>query len=98
MKRSTAKGCSVTALICSVFPVFTYLLAACKIVLSPELRTALAGANILCAMLGLGLSLACIRSKETQSVVNIFSAVLCSFWILMIAGFLALALVLSFTG
>lgn len=98
MKRSTAKGCSVTALICSVFPVFTYLLAGFKIVLSPELQTALAGANILCALLGLGLSIACIKSKETRSVVNIFSAVISAFWILMIAGFLALALVLSFTG
>lgn len=66
MKRSTAKGCSVTALICSVFPVFTYLLAGFKIVLSPELQTALAGANILCALLGLGLSIACIKSKETR--------------------------------
>lgn len=98
MKRSIAMGCSVTALICSVFPMFSYLLAVLRIVLTPELQTALAGANILCTLLGLGLSLVCIKSRETRSVVNIFSAVLCSFWILMIVGFLALALVLSFAG
>lgn len=98
MKRGIAKGCSVMALICSVFPLFSYLLAALRIVLSPELQTGLAGANIFCALLGLGLSLACIKSRETRSVVNILSAVLSSFWILMIVGFTVLALVLSFAG
>lgn len=97
MKRKTATTFSVIALICSVFPLLSFLLAALGITLSAGMQTALAGMNVSCALLGLVFSLACVRSRATRSVVNIISAVISTLWLVMIAGFLALALILSVT-
>lgn len=96
MKKSVAKPFSYVALICSVFPVFSYFLAAFKITLTGGIQTALAGMNVLCALLGLGLSIACVKNSETRSIINIISTIISTLWVLMIAGFLALALFLSF--
>ena len=95
MRRSKSAVFSVISLIFSVFPVFSLLLSALGITLSGGVQTALAGMNVLCALLGLGLSLTCVRNSETRSITNILSAVISTFWLVMIAGFLALALILS---
>ena len=76
MRRSKAAVFSVISLISSVFPVFSLLLAALGITLSGGVQTALAGMNVLCALLGLGLSLTCVRNSETRSITNILSAVI----------------------
>lgn len=96
MKKTISKLLSLIALICSMFPVLSYLLAAFKVTLSSGMQTVLTGANILCVLLGLGLSIACVKSNETRSITNIVSTIISIFWILMITGFLALALFLSF--
>lgn len=96
VKKSTAKGFCYAGLICSVFPILSYLLEAFPISLTWGMQNALAGMNILCALLGLGFSIACVKRRETRNVVTIISTILSAFWLLLIAGCLALALILSF--
>ena len=95
MKKAISKPLSVAALIFSVFPAVSYLLSIFKVTLSGGMQTALAGANIVCVLLGLGLSIVCVKNSESRNAINIISTVISTLWSLMITGFLALALFLS---
>ncbi|WP_195321088.1 hypothetical protein [[Clostridium] symbiosum] len=96
MRKNIAKGFSYIALICSVFPLISYLLAMFKVTLSSSMQTVLAGMNVLCVLLGLGFSIACVKSSETRNTINIISTIISLLWVLMIVGILGLALTLSF--
>lgn len=76
MRKSIAKGLSYIALICSVFPLISYLLAMFKVTLTGGMQIVLAGMNVLCVLLGLVLSVFCVQSKESRSIINIvFTAI-----------------------
>ena len=60
--------------------------------LSDGVRTAWAGANIVFVLLGLILSVVCVRSRESCSIINIVSAAISVFWLLLMVGIVALAL------
>ena len=47
-------------------------------------------------LLGLILSVVCVRSKESRSVINIASTAISAFWALLMVGIVALAVFLTF--
>lgn len=59
-------------------------------------QTAIAGANIICTLVGFVLSIICVRKKETRNAVNIISTIISALWLLLIVGFGVFALFLTF--
>lgn len=96
MKKSILKPLSIIALICSIFPAMSYLLAMFSIDLSSGIQRVLVGVNIMCVILGLGLSGVCIRSNGIRNIINIVSIIISIFWLLLIVGLLIFALFLSY--
>lgn len=96
MGNKKLKSLSMVALIVSLLPAATLIPVFLKIVLSDGVRTVWAGANIVFVLLGLLLSVICVRSEESRSIVNIISTVVSVLWLLMMAGILAPALFLNF--
>lgn len=95
MENKKLKPLSVAALVVSVLPLATLIPSFLKITLSDGVRSLWAGANILFVVLGLVLSIICVRSKDSRSIVNILSTAISSLWLLMI-GIVALALFINF--
>lgn len=60
------------------------------------MRTIWAGANTVFVLLGMILSVICVRDKESRSTVNIISTVISVLWLLMMVGIVALALFINF--
>ena len=92
MENKKLKSLSIMALIASVLPVATLVPAFFKITLSDGVRTVLTGLNIVFVLLGLLLSVVCVRNKESRSIINIMSTVISVLWILMMVGIVGLAL------
>ena len=59
-------------------------------------QTAIAGANIICTLMGFVLSIICVRKKETRNAVNIISTIVSALWLLLIVGVSVFALFLTF--
>lgn len=95
MEHKKQKGLSSLALIFSVLPLATFIPILLKVTLPDGVRTVWGGVNIVCVLLGLLLSVACVKSSDSRSVVNIASMAISALWILLIVGMLALALVLN---
>lgn len=95
MKNKKMKSLSMVALIVSALPA-ALIPAFFKITLSDGVRTVWAGSNIIFVLLGLLLSVVCVRNKESRSTVNIISMVVSVLWILMMAGIVVLALFINF--
>lgn len=87
---------SVAALSISLLPLATFIPVLMKITLSDTVRSIWTGGNIVCVLLSLLLSVICVKSNEYRSTINIISTIISGLWILMIVGFLVLALFLSF--
>lgn len=96
MENRKLKPLSVAALIVSVLPLATLIPSFLKITLSDGVRSMWAGANILFVVLGLVLSIICIRNKNSRSIVNILSMAISALWLLLMIGIVALALFISF--
>ena len=96
MEKQKLQSVSIAALIVSILPLAALAPSFLHLSLSDGVRTAWAGANIVFVLLGLILSAACVRNRESRSAANIVSTVICTVWMLMMAGFLALALFISF--
>lgn len=96
MENKKMKSLSIAALIVSLLPVATLILAFFKITLPDGVRTVLTGFHIVSVLAGLFLSVICVRNKESRSNVNIISLVISVLWILMMAGIVVLALLLNF--
>ena len=54
-----------------------------------------AGANILFVVLGLVLSIICIRNKNSRSIVNVLSTAISVLWLLLMIGIVVLALFIN---
>ena len=87
---------SIAALIVSILPLAALAPSLLHLSLSDGVRTAWAGANIVFVLLGLILSVVCVRSKESRSLINIASTAISVFWALLMAGIVVLALFLTF--
>lgn len=96
MENKKLKTLSMVALIVSILPLATLVPAFLKITLSDGVRTAWAGANIAFVLLGLLLSVICVRNKESRSTVNIVSTTISALWLLMMVGIVVLALFINF--
>lgn len=96
MENKKLKTLSMAALIVSVLPAATLIPVFLKITLSDGVRFIWTGANIVFALLGLLLSVICVRNKEIRSAVNIISTAISALWLLMMIGIVALALFINF--
>lgn len=96
MENKKLKPLSVAALVVSVLPLATLIPSFLKITLPDGVRSMWAGANILFVVLGLVLSIICVRSKDSRSIVNILSTAISSIWLLLMIGIVALALFINF--
>lgn len=95
MKAIKMKPLDWMALVCACFPIVTLIPVALSIALPDGVRMVWAGANIISALAGSGLSALCLKFNEERNLVNIISLVIGTFWILLVVGMLALALVLN---
>lgn len=96
MENKKLKILSVVALIISVLPLATLLPIFLKITLSDGVRSVWAGANIVFVLVGVILSIICVRNKESRSIINIISTMVSILWLLMMAGIVVLALFINF--
>ena len=96
MENKKLKTLSLVSLIISIIPVATLIPVFLKIALPEGVNTAWAGVNIASAVVGLLLSIICVRSEESRSPVNIASTIVSAFWCLLMIGMVALALLLTF--
>ena len=96
MEKKKLQSISIAALIVSLLPLVALVPSLLHLSLSDGVRTAWAGANIVFVLLGLILSVVCVRSKESRSIINIVSTAISAFWALLIVGMVALALFLTF--
>ena len=96
MENKKMKPLSVAALVVSVLPLATLIPSFLKITLSDGVRSLWAGANILFVVLGLVLSIICVRNKDSRSIINILSTAISALWLLLMIGIIALALFINF--
>ena len=87
---------SVAALIISILPLMTFIPVLFHVTLTDGVRSMWADANIFAVIAGLILSIICVKSRESRSVINIISTIISSFWLLLMGGMVALALFLNF--
>lgn len=96
MGKKKYQSISIAALVMSILPLAALTPSFLHLSLSDGVRTAWAGANIVFVLLGLILSVACVRSKESRSMINIASTAISTFWVLLMVGIVVLALFLNF--
>ena len=86
---------SLAALIVSLLPLLTLVPVFLKITLPDGVRMIWAICNIVLALAGLLLSVICVKSEESRSIVNIMSTLVSVVLVLMMLGIAVLALVLN---
>ncbi len=96
MENKKLKTLSLVSLMISIIPVVTLIPVFLKITLPEGVSTVWAGVNIASAVVGLLLSIVCIKSEESRSPVNIASTIVSFFWCLLIIGIVVLALFLTY--
>ena len=87
---------SLAALIVSLLPLATLVPVFLKVTLPDGVRTVWAIFNVVLSMVGLLLSVICVKSEKSRSIVNILSTVISMALVLMMLVIAALALVLNF--
>lgn len=70
MEKKKLQSVSIAALIVSILPLAALAPSLLHFSLSAGIQTAWAGANIVFVLLGLTLSVVCVRSKESRSIIN----------------------------
>ena len=96
MEKKKLQPISIAALIVSILPLAALAPSLLHLSLPDGVRTAWAGANIVFVLLGLILSVVCVRSKESRNAINIVSTAISVFWALLMVGIVVLALFLTF--
>ena len=96
MEKKKFQSVSIAALIVSILPLVALAPSLLHLSLSDGDRTTWAGANIVFVLLGLILSVVCVRSRERRSIINIVSTAISVFWLLLMVGIVALAMFLTF--
>ena len=96
MENKKLQKASTAALIVSLLQLATFIPILLKITLSDGVRNVWAGANIFFILVGLFLSIACVKNSESRSIVNILSTIISIFWVLLMAGIVVFALLLNF--
>ena len=83
MEKKKLQSISIAALIVSILPLAALIPSFLHLSLSDGIRTVWAGANIVFVLLGLILSVICVRNRESRSVINIESTAISAFWLLL---------------
>lgn len=96
MRNKKFQLLNVTALAASLLPLAALLPVLLKITLPEGVRSIWAGINIICVILGLLTSAACVKNSERRSILTIAALVISCLWLLMMAGIAALALFINF--
>ena len=96
MEQNKLQSISLAAVLVGILPLAALVPSFLHLSLSDGIRTVWAGANIVFVLLGLILSVVCVRNRESRSVINIVSTAVSAFWLLLMVGIVALALFLSF--
>lgn len=86
---------SLAALTVSLLPLATLVPVLLHITLPDDVRTIWAACNIVLVLSGLLLSLVCVKSGKSRSIINIASTTISAALALMMLGTAALALVLN---
>ena len=96
MEKKKLQSVSIAALIVSILPLSSLAPSLLHLSLSYGALTSWAGANVVFVLLGLILSVVCVRSRESRSIINIVSTAISVFWLLLMVGIVALAMFLTF--
>ena len=96
MEKKKLQNISIAALIISVLPFATLIPVFLQIVLPDGLRTVWGGVNIACAIIGVCLSIICVKNNESRSLINIISTIISGLLLLLVSGIIVLALFLTF--
>ena len=96
MENKKLKTLSSVSLIISIIPAIILIPVFLKITLPDGVNMAWACVNIASAVVGLILSIVCVKSEESRSPVNIASTIVSAFWCLMMIGIVVLTLILTF--
>ena len=96
MEKKKFQNISIAALIISVLPLATLIPVFLQIVLPDGLRTVWGGVNIVCVIMGLCLSVICVKNNESRSLINIISTIISGLLLLLVSGIIVLALFLTF--
>ena len=96
MKNKRLQKLSVAALIVSILPLATFVPTLFNMVLANNIRSIWAAVNIFSVFLGLVLSIICVKSRDSRSMINIVSTVISSFWIVLMCGIVILSLFINF--
>lgn len=76
-------------------PLATFVPVLFHIVLADGVRLIWAGVNIFSVFIGTVLSIICVRKHGIRSVINVLSTIVSGFWIMLICGIIALAVLLG---
>lgn len=87
---------SRAALIVSLLPLLTLVPSLLKITLPDGVRTVWAACNIALVLAGLLLSVICVKSEESRSIINIMSTIISVVLVLIMLGTVILAGILNF--
>ena len=96
METKHLQKLSVAALIISVLPLATFIPILLNITLTDGVQSIWAGVNIFSVIVGLTLSIICVKNRDSRSTINVISTIVSGFWLLMMIGIVALALFLNF--
>ena len=96
MEKKKYQSISIAALVMSILPLAALVPSFLHLSLSDGVRTAWAGANIVFVVLGLIIWVVCVRCWESRCIIHIVSTAIFVFWLLLMVGIVALALVLTF--
>lgn len=96
METKHLQKLSVAALIISVLPLATFIPILLNITLTDGVQSIWAGVNIFSVIVGLILSIICVKNRDSRSAINVISTIVSGFWLLMMIGIVALALFLNF--
>ncbi len=95
MEKKKFQKLSIAALISSVLPLATFIPILFKFTLSDGVQGIWTAANIVFVLLGLCLSVVCVRNSESRSAVNITAMIISVLWVLMMLCIVALAFLLN---
>lgn len=96
MENKRLQRLSVAALIASILPLATFVPTLFNMVLANNIRSIWAVVNIFSVFWGLVLSIICIKSRDSRSMINIVSTVISSFWTVLMCGIVILSLFINF--
>ena len=95
MENKGLEKLSIEALVISILPLAAFVPTLFNIVLTNNIRSIWAVVNIFFAFLGLVLSIICVKSRDSRSMINIVSTVISNFWIVLMCGIVILSLFIN---